>query len=43
LIVWFPPDDEAVVVVVLGVNKARMGDVSTTASGSALMPLSSSG
>ena len=27
LIVWFPPDDEAVVVVALGVNKARMGDV----------------
>jgi hypothetical protein len=27
LIVWFPPDDEAVVVVALGVNKARIGDV----------------
>jgi hypothetical protein len=27
LIVWFPPDDEAVVVVALGVNKASMGDV----------------
>jgi hypothetical protein len=27
LIVWFPPEDEAAVVVALGVNKARMGDV----------------
>jgi hypothetical protein len=27
LIVWFPPDDAAVVVVALGVNTAPMGDI----------------
>ena len=27
LIVWFPPELDAVVVVALGVNKAKMGDV----------------
>jgi hypothetical protein len=27
LIVWFPPEHDAVVVVALGVNKAKMGDV----------------
>ena len=27
LIVWFPPDSDAVVVVALGANKASMGDI----------------
>ena len=27
LIVWFPPDDAAVVIVALGANKAPMGDI----------------
>lgn len=27
LIVWFPPDDAAVVIVAIGANKAPMGDI----------------